>query len=121
MKHAVRIVLLVMLLATLPMRGYAGVLSALCESNHGGAAVAEDHAYEHGDSRHHNADDGAANPSHVASVCSICASCCAGAVLAPAACIGVAFQSPVSDRIPFFGAQASGFVPGHLDRPPLSL
>ena len=56
MKHAARIALLIMLLVALPLRGYAGVLMAFCESQHGGAAVAEENAYEHGDNHHHNAD-----------------------------------------------------------------
>ena len=119
MKRASRIILLVMLLAALPLRGYAGVLTALCESHHGGAAVAEGQAHEHGDSHHHDADDSNDDPSHVASVCSVCASCCASAGLAPETNQGVVFQAPDTDRIPFFGHQVSGFVPDHLDRPPL--
>jgi hypothetical protein len=118
MKRAARIVLLAMLLAAVPLRGYAGVLMALCESHHGGAALAEGHAHERGDSQHHDTDEGDGGPSHAASVCSICASCCAGAGLAPAASHGIAFQAPDSDRIPFLNRQVSGFVPEHLDRPP---
>ena len=125
MKHTARIALLALLLAALPLRGYAGVLMALCESHHGGAAVTEAQAHEHGDSHQHDvgagAADGAGGPSHAASVCSICASCCAGASLAPDANHGIAFQAPDSNRIPFFGRQVSGFVPDHLDRPPLPL
>ena len=121
MKRASRIILLVMLLAALPLRGYAGVLTALCESHHGGAAVAEGQAHEHGDSHHHDADDNNDDPSHVASVCSVCASCCASASIAPDMKIAVAYQFPDSNPIPFFGRQVSGFVPGHLDRPPLPL
>ena len=123
MKHTARIVLLALLLAALPLRGYAGVLMALCESHHGGAVAAEAPAHEHGDSHHHDAGVDASDGglSHAASVCSICASCCAGAGLAPDTSYGVAFQAPDSNRIPFFGRQVSGFVPDHLDRPPLPL
>ena len=121
MKRASRIILLVMLLAALPLRGYAGVLMALCESGHGGAPVAEEHAHEHGDSHHSDAAGGAGSPSHAASVCSVCASCCASAGLAPETNQGVVFQAPDTDRIPFFGHQVSGFDPDHLDRPPLPL
>jgi len=119
-KRTCRIVLLVMLLAALPLRGYAGVLMALCESHHGGAAVAEDHMHEHADSHHHDSDEGAGGPSHAASVCSVCASCCAGASLAPDAPRVAVVQSPVSDRIAFFDRPTSGHVPEHLDRPPLA-
>ena len=110
-----------MLFAALPMRGYAGVLMALCESHHGGAAVAEEHVHEHTDSHHHDSDEGAGGASHAAPVCSICATCCASASLAPEMGHGIAFQIPATLRIPFFGSQVSGFVPDHLDRPPLSL
>lgn len=110
-----------MLFAALPMRGYAGVLMALCESHHGGAAVAEEHMHEHGDGHHHDSDEGADGASHAASVCSICASCCASASLGPEMSHGIAFQMPDALRIPFFDSQVSGFVPEHLDRPPLAL
>jgi hypothetical protein len=112
---------MVMLLAALPLRGYAGVLTALCESHHGGAAVAEEHMHKHGASHHPDSDQGAGGPSHAASVCSVCASCCAGAVLAPVTDYGIAVQTPAAFRIPYFDCQVSGFVPEHLDRPPLAL
>ena len=123
MRRTAKALILVLLLAALPLRGYAGVLMALCESHHGGAVVAGEQAHEHGDSHHHDAGtgDGAGGPSHAASVCSVCASCCASAGLAPGTDVGFAFQSPDSYRIPFFGRQVSGFVPDHLDRPPLPL
>jgi len=122
-KRAARIVLLTMLLSALPLRGYAGVLMALCDSHHGGAASAGEQVHEHGDSHHHDADGGAGEgaPSPVASVCSFCASCCASAGIAPDTNLGVEFSSPDSGRIPFFGRQISGFVPDHLERPPLPL
>ena len=119
MKHAARIALLAVLLATLPLRGYAGALMALCEGQHGGTAAS--HAHEHGDGQHDNSpskDSG--NPSHAASVCSVCASCCASAGLAPAAPHLAVVQHPDSRRIAFFDRRSSGFVPEHLDRPPLA-
>jgi len=119
-KNAARIALFAMLLAALPLRGYAGVLMSLCESHHGGTPAAEQHAHEHGDSHHHDADDGAGGPSHAASVCSVCASCCAGTGIASEANHGFAFPTPDTTRIPFLVRQASGFVPEHLDRPPLA-
>ena len=120
MKHAARLVLLIMLLATLPLRGYAGVLTALCGPGHGGAAVAEEHVHEHGGSQHHD-DDSSTSLSQVASVCSICASCCASASLASEATRVAVSQSPGTSRIPFFDRRVSGFVPEHFDRPPLVL
>ena len=130
MKQAARILLLAMLLVALPLRGYAGVLMAFCESQHGGTSAVEGLAHEHGDGhhgegRHHDAGTDASGttggPSHAASVCSVCASCCASADLSSIGTSGVEFQFPDSNPIPFFGRQVSGFIPDHLDRPPLPL
>lgn len=122
MKHAVRIALLAVLLAALPLRGYAGVLMALCEGHHGGAAAVQAHANEHGDSHHHEAsDDGAGTPAHAASVCSVCASCCASAGLAAPSIQGAVIQLPGTCRISSLDRQVSSFVSEHLERPPLAL
>lgn len=120
MRNAARIAILLMLLAALPLRGYASVLMSLCDTHHGGASSSQEHTHEHGDGHDHDSDEGSANPSHAASVCSICASCCAGSGLAPDAPQLAVFQAPGCDRIPFFDQLASGFVPEHRDRPPLS-
>ncbi len=119
MTRLARFLLFALLLAALPLRGYAGVLSSLCESHHGGGAVHETHVHEHGESHDQDAGDSRDGPSHTASVCGMCASCCAGAVLAPETYRGISLQPPAAHRIPFFGRQVSGFVPEHLDRPPL--
>ena len=119
MKCLSRWLLLVLLLAALPLRGYAGELMAPCGAHHGGSAAAQEHVREHGDSYHHNSGDGG-TPAHTASMCSICASCCAGASLAPDANALVAFPAPGIDRISFFDRRASGFIPEHFDRPPLA-
>ena len=123
MKHAARIVLLAMLLAALPLRGYAGVLMALCEGHHGGADTTQGHAHEHehGNSHHDDTADSGGVPTHSASMCSVCASCCAGASVAPDAPRTAVAQASGSDRITFFDRSSSGFVPEHLDRPPLAL
>lgn len=120
MKGAIRIALLVMLLAALPLRGYAEVLAALCGPHHGGAAAAQEHVHEHGDGLHQESGDDGGVPVHAASVCSICASCCAGASLAPDAPQGAVFQAQGSDRVAFLDRRAAGFVPAQLDRPPLA-
>ena len=119
MKRTYRIVLFVVLLAALPLRGYAGVLTALCESHHGGAAAAQEHVHEYGDGVHVDSGDGG-DPAHAPSVCSICASCCAGASLAPDAPRVAVFQAQGSDLVAFFDRRAAGFVPAQLDRPPLA-
>ena len=116
-KRLSRLLMLLLLLAALPLRGYAGELMAQCEAHHGGVATVQEHVHEHGGSHHDDSGDGSAAPA--ASVCSICASCCAGASLAPDANALVAFPVLGIDRISFFGRRASGFVPEHFDRPPL--
>ncbi len=121
MRRTVKALILVLLLAALPLRGYAGVWMAFCEAKHGGAPAAMEHAHGSGEDSHHDSDDGTPGPSHAASACSICASCSASASLVPEANHGVVFQAPGTDRITFFDRQVVGFVPEHLDRPPLPL
>ncbi len=121
MKSIVRALLFALLVAALPLRGYAGVLMALCEGNHGGAGASHEHSHEQDDSHHHEAPSGdSGDSSHAASICSVCASCCASAGLAAPSSLGVVLQPPVTTRIPFLVRQVSGFVPDHLDRPPLA-
>jgi len=116
-KRLSRLLTLVLLLAALPLRGYAGELMTTCEAHHGGVAAIQEHAQEHGGSHYDDFRDGSAAPA--ASVCSVCASCCAGASLAPDANASIAFPVPDIDRISYFDRRASGFVPEHFDRPPL--
>jgi hypothetical protein len=120
-KPAARIALLTILLASLPLRGYAGVLTALCEAHHGGTANAQEHVHELGDSHHDDSVDGDGPSAHTASVCSVCASCCAGASLAPDMQCPAVFEAQGSYRIDYFDCRTSGFVPENLDRPPLAL
>ena len=94
---------------------------AFCESNHGGAGAALEHVHEAGAEHQHYSDGRTPGPSHSASACSVCASCCAGASLATGTNQSVTFSAPGTNRIPFLGGQVSGFVPDHLDRPPLPL
>jgi hypothetical protein len=120
MRHWLRTLLLLLILAGLPLRGQAGVLMSLCESRHGGAETAVDHhAHHHEDGEAHDHPDDKDAP--LASVCSACASCCAGAGMAPDAALHFSFQLPGTGRIPFIGRLISGYVPEHLDRPPLPL
>lgn len=122
MKRTCRLVLFALLLAALPLRGYGGVLMAMCEGHHGGGVTAQAHAHEHDDSHPHaSSDEGAGSPMHAASVCSVCASCCAGAGLAAPSVQGVVIQPPGTSRISSLDRQVSVFVPEHPDRPPLAL
>ncbi len=119
MKHAFRMVLLVLLFAALPLRGYAGALMGPCESHLGGVTATPEHVHDEG-SHHGNSGDGDESPPHGASVCSICASCCASAGLVQDAALVALPQAAGSGRIAFLDRRSSGFVPGNLDRPPLA-
>lgn len=121
MKRTCRILLFAFLLAALPLRGYAGMVMALCESQHGGAAVAETHMHEYGDSHRADSDQGAGGPTHSASVCGVCASCCASAGLAVPSIQGVVIQTLGTSRVSSLDRQFAGFVPEHPERPPLAL
>lgn len=120
MKRAARIALFALLLAALPLRGFGGVLLGLCEDHHGGGVASEAHVHERADGRSNGSGDGD-HAAPVASICSLCASCCAGAVLAPDTIRDVSFRAPSNTRIPFFDLLVSGFVPEQPDRPPLPL
>lgn len=120
MKNTVRISLLIVLLAALPLRGYAGVPMSPCDAHHGGSAVAQEHVHENGDSHHDESGDGGGTQTQPASVCSHCVSCCASTSLAQDAPQVAELQATGSDRIAFFHRRSSGFVPERLDRPPLT-
>lgn len=117
-----RIVLFALLLAALPLRGYGGVLMAMCEGHHSGAATAQAHAHEHGDSHpYESLEEGAGGPVHAASVCSVCASCCASAGLAAPSIQEVVIQPLATSRVSSPDRQFAGFFPEHPERPPLAL
>ena len=120
MIRSCRIVLLALLFAALPMRGYAGVLMSLCEGHHGSTPAAQEHAHEHGDSHHDDTADSGGVQTHAASMCSVCATCSTGGSLAPDAPRAAVGQASESERITFFDRSSSVFVPEHLDRPPLA-
>lgn len=118
MRGALRILVALLIVAALPLRGYAAVAAELCSGHHGGDQAA--HAAEHDHESTHQVDghdgDHPASPSS----CSHCASCSVGTSLAPDAARRVAAVISSAERIPFFGARKPGYVPDHLDRPPLA-
>jgi len=112
--------LLVMLLAALPMRAFAGAWMVPCDAHHGGATAAHEHVHETGDAGHGDSGADGEMPAQIASTCSLCSTCSAGASLAPEAPLAALPEAAGSDRIIFFDRRSSGFVPGNLDRPPLA-
>lgn len=116
-----KILIVLLVLAALPLRGYAAIAAGLCDAHHGGLAAAHaaahDHTGDYGDDSH----AGNAEPAGFASVCSLCDTCSVGGSLAPDAVHTVAFVPAGASAIPFCGFAASGRVPDTLDRPPLPL
>jgi hypothetical protein len=105
--------LILLLVAALPLRGYAALAGDICEGHHGGGAAA---AHDHGSGHEHGAPDGS---SSISSSCSHCASCSVGASVAPEA-KQITLPIAGSDRIPFFDRRKPGHVPAHPERPPLT-
>ena len=121
MRGVAKILIVLLMLAAVPLRGYAAIAAGLCDAHHGGPAAthaaAHAHAGDHGD----DSQTGNTKPAGFASVCSLCATCSVGASLAPDESRQVAFAPAGASAIPFHGSSASGRVPDILDRPPLAL
>lgn len=121
MRDVAKILIVLLLLAALPLRGYAAIAAGLCDAHHGGSGTSHAAAHDHENDHGHEASTGKAESPEFASVCSLCATCSVGASLAPDAVHAVAFASAGASAIPFYGFAASGRVTDTLDRPPLPL
>ena len=122
MRDVAKILLVLLLLAALPLRGYAAIAAGLCDAHHGGMAASNVTAHDHANGDGHDAHAGGKTESaDFASVCSLCATCSVGASLAPDAVHAFALAPAGASAIPFDGHAAPGRVPDTLDRPPLSL
>jgi hypothetical protein len=117
MSRRIQILIVLLLIALVPIRAIASVAIGFCVAGHQSAAEHAHDGGDHGPAQHH----GDEAPGDVNHSCSYCAAHCTGAVfVAPAD----AARFPVSATaapIPFGERLASGFVPEHLDRPPLAL
>ena len=131
MNRAFKTFLLWLLMAALPLQGFAAAMPSGCGSARHGLAVTEAHHHGgiagHGhDGAHHSASDSAAKTNHAPgashehqhSSCSACAACCVGATappssstLTPAYCNSESF---VISQVPL----VAGFIPAGLERPP---
>ena len=120
MPRIAKLMILLLMLAALPLRGYATAVKDLCDAHHGGPAqqqVLHEHSGEHGHDGHN--DD--TSQSGTASLCSLCSVCSVGAPAVSDSLRPVAFGAAAALRIPFllrFGAEPSL---ERLDRPPLAL
>ncbi len=114
MRSLSRLLILLLLVAALPLRGYAALAADVCADHHGGTVAAHSH-HDHGSDHKHEAPDGNSSTS---SICSHCASCSVGASVAPEA-KPITLPIAGNDRIPFSDRRKPGHVPAHPERPPL--
>ena len=118
MSRTVKTIAVVLLLAIMPLRGLAAVTVGFCAMGHQEPAAlageAQEHGVHHGEHGHPPQPDGAPD-------CSICVEHCSSASFA----VPAPLQTPAfiqrSGRIVLGERFAAGFVPDHLDPPPLAL
>lgn len=126
-----------LLIAVLPVQGFASAIEASCGSQHHGsvalkAVTAEHHHDGVAGAQHHHEQtaDSSGSSAHAStlgkvgdsghkhSLCGACATCCVGAVAPPSA---LAVPPSLSNTLPAVvtpPALATGFVPAGLERPP---
>lgn len=125
-KKLLRLLLVLAIALAVPIQGVAAVAAGLCmELGHhqDGQASAHDHSAVQAHDVHKSpsadskpAGDKSADGSH----CPPCVSCCAAAVIAPAAHISIPDSFPAA-AITATQYSIAGVLPEKLDRPPLSL
>lgn len=108
-----------LLLVIVPLRGLAAVTVGFCAMGHQEPAA---HAGEaHGHDAHHGDQDGHASQPDTAPDCSTCVEHCSSASFAVPAPLETLAWIERSGRIALGEHFAAGFVPDHLDPPPLAL
>jgi hypothetical protein len=113
-----KLVVVVVMLLVVPLRAMAAVTVGTCAF--GKQPVSHSHAHDAGDSSHHH-EQTPKPQGHGSHDCNACAEHCASASFAVAA---TAVELPTmvgSDRILLGEPFAAGFIPEHLDPPPLAV
>lgn len=124
MKRAFHTFLLWLLIAALPLQGFAAALQASCgtSAHHEAAemvASAQSHAqHDHEASAGHHDDTGhtAAKDKH--SSCSACAACCISAIAPPSVSLPSMAHSNARPAASSPAPLITGFIPPGLERPP---
>jgi hypothetical protein len=119
MRGVCKILVLLLMLAALPLRGYAAAVAELCEAHHGGVQTVKVSAHDQSSADAQVPHDHASEGTSAASASSACAGCCVGPSQAPSEARSVPAGPVGADRIPFFGRRLPVHVPDRLDRPPL--
>lgn len=127
-KKLLRLLLVLAIALAVPVQGVAAVAAGLCmELGHhqNGQASAHDHSAGQAHDVHKSPSAGgdskpAGDKSADGSHCPPCVSCCAAAVIAPAAHISIPDSFPAA-AITATQYSIAGVLPEKLDRPPLAL
>lgn len=109
---------LILVLAAIPLRGMAGVISAFCETQHQGAVQmthAECDSCEH-DATHHEETGDDSNTK-----CGHCSACSVNASLVSESALGISFAGSGTLPILFLPRSLPVRFPERLERPPLAL
>jgi len=105
--RSLNLAVLVLMLFLLPLRTVAAATVGLCDFNPADSLAQNDSAHDHGNTHHHHSP---ADGEHCGS-----ASFAASPMATPITCPGPAERIASGDNF------AAGFVPDHLDPPPLAL
>ena len=121
MPRALKLAVVLMLMALMPLRAVAGVTIGFCASGHEDMAAAQvtGHAHDAGQQAHHgHGEDGPSQA--VDSSCNVCAEHCSSAAFAPAMDAALAAQPVVREGVDAATPGTAVFFPDQLDRPPLA-
>jgi hypothetical protein len=142
MIRVLKTLLLWLLIAVLPVQGFAAVMKASCGStHHSPLRVVMEHEHHHDDStmHSHHHDDASmhsvaessssgflatadkASGTYESSYCSACAACCFGAVAPPSALTLLPAYSSSEAVVVSPTPLVTGYIPGGLERPPRAI
>ena len=118
MRRTLKLFVVIAMVLLVPVRAFAAVTLGGCASNEPQAAHAHEHD-QHGSTHQH---EPAPKPhSHGNHQCNACAEHCASASLAVQALASQSPARPGGERFSFGEPFIAGFIPEHLDPPPLAV
>nr|WP_314624982.1 hypothetical protein [uncultured Noviherbaspirillum sp.] len=123
MHRFVNTFLLWLLLAALPLQGFAAAMQLSCGTTKQHAALSHDQHDHHQDAgalvaTQETGTDHASMSGHATSSCSACSACCVGAIALPASAAIAPVYSASVPAFPLAPALPADFIPGGLERPP---
>jgi hypothetical protein len=123
MTRTIKTLAVLLLLAVMPLRGLAAATVGFCAMGHQQQAAHADAGHGHGAHQEHRGhDDHGAAPAPASTPdCNVCVEHCSSASFAVPAPIGAPLAAGRATRIVSGESFSAGFVPDHLDPPPLAL